>query len=158
MYFSTVNVNSRVMICTLSSAHWQQASKHLACGALNWFGMIEINAPITIVIIINYYYYYYYYYYYCSMLPFGSLCNQPYGGVMTAGYVHNMVSQAPQHSDRSVCRQRGAPCSPGPRQPGDAEEDLGQHHAGGGPRGRQVFPLPSGRPGETQTGLTNNGR
>ena len=27
MYFCTVNGNSRVMICTLSSAHWQQASK-----------------------------------------------------------------------------------------------------------------------------------
>ena len=25
MYFCTVNVNSWVMICTLSSAHWQQA-------------------------------------------------------------------------------------------------------------------------------------
>ena len=27
MYFCTVNVNSRVVICTISSAHWQQASK-----------------------------------------------------------------------------------------------------------------------------------
>ena len=27
MYFCTVNENSRVMICTLSSAHWRQASK-----------------------------------------------------------------------------------------------------------------------------------
>ena len=27
MYFCTVNVNSMLMICTSSSAHWQQASK-----------------------------------------------------------------------------------------------------------------------------------
>ena len=38
MYFCTVNVNSRVMICTLSSAHWQQASKlsALRCFELIW--------------------------------------------------------------------------------------------------------------------------
>ena len=52
MYFCTASVNSRVMICTLSSAHWQQASKIQPCGALNYFGKIEINAPNSIMIII----------------------------------------------------------------------------------------------------------
>ena len=42
----------RVMICTSSSARWQQASKRQPCGALNIFGKVEINAPINIVIII----------------------------------------------------------------------------------------------------------
>ena len=41
--------NSRVMICPSSSAHWQQASKLQACGALNRFGKIEINAPMNII-------------------------------------------------------------------------------------------------------------
>ena len=50
MYFCTVTGNSRVMICTLSSAHWQQASKHSACSALSRFGKIEINAPINRII------------------------------------------------------------------------------------------------------------
>ena len=45
MYFCTVN---RVMVCTLSSTHWQLHASKLS----NWFGNIEINAPINIVIII----------------------------------------------------------------------------------------------------------
>ena len=37
MYFCAVNENSRVMICTLSSAHWQQVSKSFQpCSALSW--------------------------------------------------------------------------------------------------------------------------
>ena len=83
MYLCTVNLNGGVMICMLSSADWQQAWKLQPCGALNWFGMIEINAPINIVVCVfcyhyfnfifnnnyfyhhHHYYYYYYYYYYC---------------------------------------------------------------------------------------------
>ena len=54
MYFCSVNGNCRVTICTLSSAHWQQASKRVQpCGALSWFGKIEINAPINTIIIIT---------------------------------------------------------------------------------------------------------
>ena len=55
MYFCTVNGNSTIskaMICTLSSAHWQQASKYQPCGASSRLGKIEINAPINIIIII----------------------------------------------------------------------------------------------------------
>ena len=37
MYICTVKGNSRVMICTLSGAHWQQASNLLA---LRRFGLI----------------------------------------------------------------------------------------------------------------------
>ena len=52
MYFCTVNRNSRVMTCTLSSAHWQQASKSFQpCGALSRFGKIEINALINTIIL-----------------------------------------------------------------------------------------------------------
>ena len=47
MYFCTVNVNSRVMICTLSS----RFQSFQPCGPLNWFGKIEINAPIHAVIL-----------------------------------------------------------------------------------------------------------
>ena len=48
MYFCTVNGNSKVMICTLSSPHWQHAGfkNFQPCGALSWFQNIEINAPI----------------------------------------------------------------------------------------------------------------
>ena len=48
MYFCTVNRNSKVMICTLSSAHWQQASKLSSPCALSRFEFekIEINTPI----------------------------------------------------------------------------------------------------------------
>ena len=50
MYFCTVNGNSKVMMCTLSSAHWQQASKLSSpCGALSRFEKIEINAPINTI-------------------------------------------------------------------------------------------------------------
>ena len=38
MYICTVNGNSRVMICTLSSAHWQQASKLSALWCFDFFG------------------------------------------------------------------------------------------------------------------------
>ena len=38
------------MICTLSSAHWQQASKLSSpCGALSRFEKIEITAPINAI-------------------------------------------------------------------------------------------------------------
>ena len=50
MYCCTVNGNSRTMICTLSSAHWQRASKLSGC--LSRFRKIDINAPINILIII----------------------------------------------------------------------------------------------------------
>ena len=40
------------MICTLSSAHSQQASKLQPCSSFSLFGKIEINAPINVVIII----------------------------------------------------------------------------------------------------------
>ena len=43
MYFCTVNGNSRVMICTLSSARWQQASK---LSILRRFELIIIIARI----------------------------------------------------------------------------------------------------------------
>ena len=50
MYFCTVNGNSKIMICTLSSAHWQQASKLSSpCGALSRFETTEINAPINTI-------------------------------------------------------------------------------------------------------------
>ena len=95
MYLCTVNLNGGVMICTLSSADWQQAWKLQPCGTLNCFGKIEINAPINIVVCVllllfficlnnnNYYhhhhhhyycyYYYYYYYYYSSSFLFQRL-------------------------------------------------------------------------------------
>ena len=43
-----------VVICTLRDAHWQHLKLHSVqpCSALNWFGKIEINAPINIIIII----------------------------------------------------------------------------------------------------------
>ena len=42
------------MICTLSCAHWQQASKGFQpCSVLSLFGKIEINVPINTVIIIE---------------------------------------------------------------------------------------------------------
>ena len=49
-----VNVNSKVMICTVSSAHWQQDSKLAALRRFElifWGKPIEINAPMNIVII-----------------------------------------------------------------------------------------------------------
>ena len=52
MYLFTVNINSRVMVCRLSSAHWLQTSKRSALRAFIRFGKIEINAPISTTTII----------------------------------------------------------------------------------------------------------
>ena len=68
MYFCTVDVNSRVMICTLSSTHWQQASTlrpfeliwkdwHALC--IHWNG--DNSFPLTYDI------------YWLNHLQFGSL-------------------------------------------------------------------------------------
>ena len=43
LIYSSLNENSRVMISTLGSAHWQQASKLQPWGVLNIFGKIEIK-------------------------------------------------------------------------------------------------------------------
>ena len=52
-YFCTVNGNSRAMICTLSSAHWQQASKFSALQRFESIRKkIQINGPINTIIII----------------------------------------------------------------------------------------------------------
>ena len=39
------------MLCTFSSARWQQASNLRPCGALKRFGKFEINTPINIIVI-----------------------------------------------------------------------------------------------------------
>ena len=48
-YFCTVNVNSMVVICTLSSAHWQQASKVHCLTALRAHSSM-IEALIIVII------------------------------------------------------------------------------------------------------------
>ena len=50
MYFCTVNVNSSLVICMLSSAHWQLASKLSALEHFELIGKIEINAPVNLII------------------------------------------------------------------------------------------------------------
>ena len=52
MYFCTANVNGRVMICTLCSAHWYQTLKRSTLRQFELIGKIEESAPI------NYAYYY----------------------------------------------------------------------------------------------------
>ena len=53
MYFCTLNASSRVMICTSSSIHWQQASKLSALQhfELTWKDQ-DKNVPINTEIII----------------------------------------------------------------------------------------------------------
>ena len=52
MYFCTVNVNSRVMICKLSSAHWQHVSKR---SAVRRFELIWKDSDKCAQQYINYY-------------------------------------------------------------------------------------------------------
>ena len=49
MYFCTVNVNSREVICTLSSTHWLQSFQPCSTFELI-LKKIEINAPINVII------------------------------------------------------------------------------------------------------------
>ena len=70
----------------------------------------------------------------CSNWSVLRLCEELY-----ARLVVPMTSRA-----HDVCR-RWIYVSSADRQSRDAEEDLGQHHPGGGSGGGQVFPLPSGK-------------
>ena len=57
------------MICTLSGAHWQQATNIQPCGALTSFGKIEINASNNnSSSSSSFFVYCYYHYYYHSVI------------------------------------------------------------------------------------------